>query len=605
MFRYLALNWDHRNPEQGALARRFLAAMKSAESWELVLEAPGLHAFVRGRKPGVTDAYRLDSSKGVVLGTLFRRGETGAIRVHDGLSGAEQERILQSRGQALVDRFWGRYVAFLRLAEGHCVLRDPLGGLPCFRLEHDGICIVFSWLEDALMLPGVAVPGVAWDRLAAHIAFVSLGDRETVLQRVTQVLPGERTALPPAPSKAALLWSATSFAAAPVDSPPNQAAAALKRTVATTVQAWAACYQRVLLRLSGGLDSTIVLSCLDAETVKTDVTCVNYHSPGSNSDERAYARFAALRMRRQLLERERDAGYRLERVLDVARTPLPPTYLGRLDTARTNARLAAELGVDAMFTGAGGDQVFFQFRDWSTAADYLWIRGLDKGFGRVALDAARLADLSIWRVMRLAMNSRLGYSRAAAEAPAHLALANRDALPGADQQDRFAHPAARAAASLPPAKRMHVQLLLAPTDTYDPYEKEAAPEIVNPLMSQPLYEHCLALPTYVLVAGGQPRGLARRAFAEDIPTQIATRHAKGGMEDHMASLLRHNLQFARGMLLDGQLVSRGLVDRRRLEAVLSGRPTSLAAHTTEIHIYLGIEAWLQRMSPRRSNSDPP
>ena len=287
---------------------------------------------------------------------------------------------------------------------------------------------------------------------------------------------------------------------------------------------------------------------------------------------------------------------RLERTLDVARMPMPPSYLGRLDTTRMDARLVAELGADAMFTGGGGDQLFFQFRDWWAAADYLSVRGFDVGFWDAAMDAARLGDLSVWRVMRLALRDHFGRGSSATEPRVHLSLAVSDALPAPHQIGRFAHPEEATIGSLPLAKRMHVQLLMSPTDTYDPYEREAAPEIVNPLLSQPVLERCLALPSYVLTAGGQPRALARRAFANDIPTEIASRYSKGGMEEHIVAVLRHNLAFARALLLDGQLVARGLLDRSKVEAVLSGRPTTLAAHTAEVHIYLGIEAWLRRMT---------
>ena len=597
MFRYLALSWDDKHSGQRETVRRFVAAMQCAKDWQSTFDTPGMHAFMTGGRAGGNNAFRIGFASGVVLGKLFHQGPSGAVQVTGTLRATEQNQILRTGGQALVDDYWGCYIAFLRLGDAYCVVRDPIGGLPCFRLQHEGICIVFSWLEDVLsLLPGIPVPNVAWDCLAAHIASVSLVGRETVLNGVTQVLPGERVSLFSASPSSTLLWSAVSFAATPIDAKPSLVAAELKSAVQSAVRTWAGGYDRILLRLSGGLDSTILLGCLADATVRADVTCVNYHSIGSNSDERAYARVAALTAGRSLIERERNPCYPLERIQDVARTPFPSSYLGRLDTTSMDARLAKELSVDAMFTGGGGDQLFFQFRDWWSAADYLQLRGLDAGFWGAAMDSARLADLSVWHVLKLALRDRFGRRSAIPETPMHLALAMHEALPDAEHRRRFEHPTIEASESLPLAKRMHVQLLLAPADTYDPYEKEAAPEIVNPLLSQPVLERCLAIPSYMLVNGGQPRALARQAFAGDIPQEIATRHSKGGMEEHIVALLRNNLKFARELLLDGQLVRHGLVDRRKVEAVLSDRPTTLAAHTAEIHIYLGIEAWLQRMT---------
>jgi asparagine synthase (glutamine-hydrolysing) len=102
------------------------------------------------------------------------------------------------------------------------------------------------------------------------------------------------------------------------------------------------------------------------------------------------------------------------------------------------------------------------------------------------------------------------------------------------------------------------------------------------------------LPTYLLTRGGRGRALARRAFASELPVQIATRRSKGGMEEHLKEILNSNLEFARGVLVNGQLVSRGLLDRAAVEAVLSGAPTTLPGSLGHIHTFIGIELWLGR-----------
>ncbi len=139
----------------------------------------------------------------------------------------------------------------------------------------------------------------------------------------------------------------------------------------------------------------------------------------------------------------------------------------------------------------------------------------------------------------------------------------------------------------------HAQLLLVPVGYYDPFERDAAAELVNPLHSQPLVELCLRLPTYVLTHGGRARGLARRAFAAHLPPEIRTRRSKGGMEEHLKAVLLRNLDFARATLLEGELARRGLLDRRRVEAALSLQPTTVETHIGEVHRLIGIEVWAQ------------
>jgi asparagine synthase (glutamine-hydrolysing) len=84
-----------------------------------------------------------------------------------------------------------------------------------------------------------------------------------------------------------------------------------------------------------------------------------------------------------------------------------------------------------------------------------------------------------------------------------------------------------------------------------------------------------------------------------LPARIASRRSKGGMEEHAVAVLRNNIDFARGLLLEGELVRRQLIDRNKVEEVLSGRPTALVSHPSQIHTLIAIEAWLGRWSDTR------
>ena len=599
MFRYVAIAWEREDPGEAAEALRVCRTLQARAGWEAPFQAPGLHVFTAGALPGVNTAYSLHASQGIVLGKLFRQGDldlpvTGEVV----LTAAESARIVRGGGEALTSEFWGRYVAFLRTAGGGVhVLRDPSGALPCYRLRQRGVWIVFSWMEDILAADiGLTLPRVNWDALAAQVLLGELAGHETALDGVAQVLPGEAHELGRDGEHARLLWNAADIARAPNDASPQRAANALRRTVRACTRAWAGCYDGILLRLSGGVDSSIVLGCLSNPDVPARVTCLNYHSAGADSDERGYARLAADQAGRALIERERDAGFRLERVLDVARTPTPGSYIGRIGTSRMDAELAAAYGATALFTGGGGDQLLFEFRRWWPAADYLRLRGIDTGFAAAMMDAARLGRLSVWKTTWLAFADRLRPADLLRDAGTHLTLLRPEAVPRADTLVRFTHPALRSVAGLPAGKLQHVRQLTFPSGYYDPYEREAAPELVNPLLSQPLLELCLRLPTYLLTHGGRGRGLARQAFADELPVEIASRRSKGGMEEHIKAVLLRNLDFARSVLLDGELARRGLLDRARLERALSGRPSALESHIGEFHVYIGIEAWLARWS---------
>ena len=600
MFRYIGFSWKPEDLSQAAFAQRLEESIRRMPGWQTALSSPGLRIYTIGGRRGINRHYPLPLARGVVLGRLFRRCGEGPSRPADiDLSAAEGDRILQTGGQALMDDYWGRYVAVLpRGDHGACLLRDPSGMLPCYVRRLAGVAVFFSWLEDLLAFtPDAPVARVNWGAIAAVTSLGHLGGHRTALEGVSQVLPGQLTPLDEGAPAPATLWSATAIARKSVESPPDIAAEQLRRAVMDCVRAWASCYDAILLRLSGGLDSAVLLGCLSAGLAAAPrITCLNYHSPGSDSDERAFARLAAGRAGVDLVERERDATFRLDDILAVSRTPVPVTYVGRMDASRIDIEVAAAHGAQAMFTGGGGDQLFFQRRCAWPAADYLNVHGFGRGFVRASLDAARLARVSLWHSMRRAVADQGRRDIFSGGMGQMFTLARREALDATSDLERHLHPDLACATDLPIGKFHHVRDLIDPIDHYDPYHREAAPDLVDPLLSQPVIELCLALPTWLLAHGGRSSALQRRAFAGDIPHEIATRQSKGGMDEHVATILQRNLAFARELLLDGRLVREGLLDRSKVEAVLAGRLSGPGAYQGEIHHHIATEAWLRNFA---------
>ncbi|MBT9495436.1 MAG: hypothetical protein IV107_24450 [Paucibacter sp.] len=247
-----------------------------------------------------------------------------------------------------------------------------------------------------------------------------------------------------------------------------------------------------------------------------------------------------------------------------------------------------------MFTGAGGGALFYEIPRWWPAADYLKNQGLDAGFAAAAIDAARLGNVSVWRAVSLALKERVRPDLAARSSRGPAALLAPGILQDQIEQNSFAHPALRGANQLPIGKYMQTVALMHPVGYYDPFEQAAAPELVHPLFSQPLVELSLRLPSYVLTQGDHGRALARRAFASDLPPQIVNRCSKGGMEEHIKAVLHANIDFVRGMLLEGELNRRGMLARAKVEELLSGRPTALPGLVSQIHGLVAVEAWLSR-----------
>lgn len=595
MYRYLALIWNASDTIESQIIpvlRRHLHA--SSTEWRSVVDLKGFALWHAGCQLGVNQAYSLGGELGAVLGRLFERDLDAQDTPRDVVfetSGALS--ITRSNGLRLIERYWGRYVAFVHdtTTSTTRVVRDPTGALPCFVTSHRGVNIVFSRVDDCLSLRLPAF-SINWRYLRAHVPFQSPQLADTGLNEVQEVQPGECLELRPDGCAVQKYWDPFQICRTNVIEDPEQATVELRRTTTACIDAWASCYPNIIHTLSGGLDSSIVLSCLQQAPTRPAVTAINYYTTVPEGDERRFARLAA--RGGELIEHERDpSAIRLEAVLDIAKSCRPWTYLYYLEHGTFETQLAKKKNASAIFSGGGGDGLFYQAKTGWAAADYVHEHGVDRRLLRIALDAAHLERISVWSVLRNAL--RDGYSNRRwtplAELRQYPTLVSKDAL-NSETED-YAHPWLKEASNVPPGKLWQILSTSVPSTYYDPFGSDEAPERVHPLVSQPLVELCLRIPTYVLTTGARDRAIARRAFSGRVPREIINRADKGGMCEHVKTLSQANASFIRDLLLDGQLVQQGLLDRPKLEVFLSGSHSVVSSEFTEIYDHISTEAWLR------------
>jgi asparagine synthase (glutamine-hydrolysing) len=605
MFRYFSFVWDARDAEASARVSAHISALQSAgPHWEFAWRRPGIAVLHTHSSASPNRAYVLQEGAGVVLGKLFARRtaspSSAAPRIFDA---SESAKVVTSGGRHLIDHYWGRYVAFLHDAQTETtrILRDPTSGLPCLHASVQGVGLYFSWLEDAVRL-GLPVT-INWDYVAAHLCYQRLELNVTGLNEVTQLLAGECVEHRSHGRASAFYWDPMKLAAEEPIEDPAAAADSLRQSALDSVHAWAASYERIVHTLSGGLDSAIVLACLKEASARSQITCINYHSPGAAGDERPFARLAARRAGMELLEREREVAVDFEPLRHMPRGIAPAIYRYYLENSRSELELAREQGATALFSGEGGDQLFYQSRAIFAAGDHLHrrgpIRGLGSDFFRIALDAARVDGVSVWKVFRDAF-ARAWLSRQwtpTADLGRFMKLLSSEMIEAVKRDDRWIHPAFRGSRQAPSGKLWHAYALSAPAmEYYDPLGILEGVERVAPLFSQPVLEACLRIPVDVLTIGGWGRAIARRAFQHALPREIVTRRSKGDPGMYVKSVLAQHLDFVRGMLLEGELVRQKFLDRATLEATLRGDPTRGASSEIEIYDCLNVEAWLQRFS---------
>ncbi|RDS85061.1 asparagine synthetase B family protein [Dyella monticola] len=603
MFRFIAFAWDAADQEQATGAHRLSRQVRDQYgSGSYILNCDGLVVHWVDARERSSEHYLLADHRGVVLGKLFKRESGGDFQSPEcRLNAAATQSILANGGRGIITNYWGRYVAFLRDSSGNVVqvIRDPTGSLPCFMTTIAGIRVFFSYIHDCVRLGAQFT--VNWDYVRVQLA-ANVNERlnGTGLNEVVPIHCGECVKLGPHGLQRQFYWNPFDVAGTQRCTDPMQASAELRQVVRTCVHAWASCYDTILHRLSGGIDSSIIAMCLASAPTRPQVTCFTHFSPGPDSDEREYARLVARRAGFELVEHPR----RIETCLDLLAelVPHPHPFHARyaIDYSRYESHLARERSATAILSGEWGDPLFYSEPAHMLAAiDCAQQKGIGRALIRASLDTARIEGLSMWRVLRHAIAARSDTPAAfdpRQQLPAgHGCLTEETALAAA-RDDRFVHPWLRTAARTTPGKmaQVYASTMVDFHPFYDPLGREDDPEQFAPLNSQPIVELCLRIPTFVLIDGGWDRAVARRAFLNDLPLQVATRRTKGGVEEYQKASLTHNAALARAYLLDGALASRGLLNRTALEEMLSGEPTRTRTPVGLLYWYLCTEAWLSQ-----------
>jgi asparagine synthase (glutamine-hydrolysing) len=611
MYRCIALVWDREDLRAASVAEEIAGRLtRSSVAWKQVIAQPGLTALHAGAGgTHATSRYDLtscetrafDGNAGVLFGRAFSLGHELDLHPYcSPLSALETNRVCTSGGMHLIEQYWGRYFAVFSDLGGRrvSVIRDPTGGFPCFLAEHEGVRLVFSEIETVLSL-GLLTFSVNWRYVASFVSYSALQVSDTGLNEVTEIQPGERVTFDAGKREREQLWKPAEIAARSRIESPVVAIAAVRETVRQCVGAWASLHRSVVHTLSGGLDSSIVLSALKTTQNQPRIACLHYYSPDTGEDEREYARLVARRLDAELVECPLDpTAARLDRLLGIRPSPKPWFYTYDLVHSPIEARLMNERGATGLFSGAGGDGLFIQARAELAVADFLRNRGIRPGLFGVALNAARINRSSVWPILLQGLLSRSSRKKGIAMSPfaEERSLIPREVYERVRNDEGLVHAWIRDTThEIAPGLLWQILCNSVPSPFYESFGGVTDIERTPALVSQPLLELCLRIPTYVWISGGQNRSIARRAFSDALPPAIVRRTEKGLIDRYNRRMLDANAAFVSDMMLDGQLVKAGLLDRHKLEAAIRVDASSGSFEYNDVlRRHLCTEVWLRQ-----------
>lgn len=527
--------------------------------------------------------------QGVILGSLFRRGESGAVGV---LTREEQEEIVACRGRRLIDAYWGPYIACVEAGDGSVILlRAPWGELPCYRCERDG-ALYFASDVDLLAACSGHRPSVAWNAVADHLIDGAFYHRETCLAGIEQCPGGERLTMIDGRELREDLWSPWTFAAQDRQITDRDAASNLvRKATLESVGARASQFDHVMVTLSGGLDSSIVAASLAA--VHARFSAMTLVTRDARGDERPYAELVSQALGFSLIATLREAGQ-----IDISRSgargrPYPCVLAFFAESVRLAEQAAHQQGAQAIFNGGGGDTIFCTIQSGAPAADRLLAEGLGRGFLKTVSDISQFASAGIPAVLRDAL-ARAWFGKSAFRQPKCFELLT-DKAKGMGRAE-LPHPWLSPPPAILPGKVYHASTLVYFKGYVESLDPQSVTPIVAPLLSQPLVEACLMIPSWLWLDSGLNRMVARRAFAGLLPREILARRSKGTPTSFSFEILETHRRAIRSMLVEGQLARQGLINLPGvLEIIDSPRPPS-DDEVWRILAFVDVEAWAAEWS---------
>jgi len=457
-------------------------------------------------------------------------------------------------------------------------------------------------MPDCLSL-GIRPFDINWQFVAARVALGCGRPDDSGIENLSELCGGECLEVSQEKWTRHMYWNLNTVFERRATENATQLASKILSTAKSCAAAWASKHERFIHQLSGGLDSSIVLSCLAEAPSRPHVLCLTYYRPRGRSDERPWARMAAQSRRCECIEYPRSELIDFSALAAMNPLASPPLTHSFLEIDRLERTLADQHHATAVSTGDGGDSLFGSSSIRFSVLDYARRHGIRPGLLRIASDLALVGNTWVWSV--LSKSLRYGLSNQGNDNIPYLRearmLASADIRePILSTKRSYAHPWFRSGL-LPHGASEILTFLTLPDLFYPPLADPdgGGIERVYPLLSQPLVELCASIPSYLHFDEGRDRGLARRAFSQEVPAPILERTWKDRVQGFPEEILWANLAYFREILMDGILVKERYLNRAALEITLSGRLAKETASVGEIIDHVLVETWLRSWVDRR------
>lgn len=500
----------------------------------------------------------LADGSGIFMGKMFDRQKNMPAF----FSASDSQAVVNDPAMVLKN-WWGRYSgALYNKHNKQCTLiRDPQGLSSLFYiitsqnvLFSTEISMLYDLLEEK--------PSINLTYFAEYVVGENYASTLTPFHGIKELLPGTGLMYNNGTCSIKTLWDLSACKGSYITHE-KDFEDELLATLKSSIRAWVGESSGVCLELSGGLDSSAVMILLrDILTEDQTIIGVNYFdskTPSSNEIEHAKSVTNICNAPLHYLDWQ-DSSL-LDPLPDSWRPDKPSTFLLFYKTGQQLSDLAARNNCSEIMNGQGGDHVFLAPQPIESLADY-W---LDRGFKGITHPMKELSSanrMPWWELISPMMkNISHYYGVRKKTSPTQTTFF--------DPTFNYTHKKhefylKKSLNNFYPAKINQVESLFHAAAYADRNQRIFGQTITHPLLSQPIIELALKIPTYQSFNNGYDRIFFRKAVSTLKNPTALWRTTKGETTGSMTKSFVHHADPVHDILLNGRLAKEGFINKEWL-----------------------------------------
>lgn len=494
----------------------------------------------------------------------------------------------------ITKNLWGRYVGafFNKQTQEFSLIRDPQGLSTIFYYQdNDGI--IFSTELSLLYQALKTKPSINIDYFIDHIIHTNYALSSTPFAHIKELQPGMKlTVNPVGKSSQELLWDIASFQGSFITDV-QSFEEELLTTLRKCTKAWTEDIPGIGVELSGGTDSSGVMLLLrDILPEDKKLIAVNYiDSQTQSSNEIKYAQEIAKASNSELFFIDFETTSLIDKLPEKFLPNKPNTFLFGHARYQQLEKLLLQHGCFEIMSGQGGDHVFLAPPAEYALADYWLDRGL-RGITKPLHELSgeyRQPWLSIIKQNLQALVYY--YQKKCFAEKKEVPCLSQDFLKTFKKEDFYLD---KQLTQMYPAKAAQIKSLHHAALYSERNQIGTSLTFTHPLLSQPVIELALRIPTYQSFKDGYDRIFFRNAITRLKKTDALWRKIKGHTTGTVVKKWASQAQEIRDIILEGKLVKNGILDVAWIEKNLIKAQHGQADNLWDLTHLLTAELWFRQ-----------